>query len=230
MIDKDLVKKLSLVDLCDPLVDLAAKLEKDHAATSADDLRGKIERRLTEFEGSAQRAGVGMADIEAAKYALVALLDEKLLCSGIVAAAEWLNAPMQMRLFNSFDAGDAFYRRLDDLRREHDGARVLALEVYHLCLALGFKGKYDDRRGEEQRKVLMDQIAQTAAAARGIEDRVLAPRAQTPATAAGPIFKRGLPLWAIPAMSAAAAAIIIVVLYSLIGGAVADFAAAAAGN
>lgn len=212
----DRVKRVSLIDCSEPFIGLVAKLEKAHAATSADDLRSEGERMLMELERDAQRQGVGMTDIDAAKYALAALLDEKVLCSELAATGAWINEPLQMRLYGSFAAGEEFYTRIDDLKRDPAGPRLLALEVYHLCLGLGFKGKYDDRRGEDQRKVIMDGIAEQLAQARGADGRLSPNAYQTPASDVAveraSLFQR-LPLWVWPA-----GALALVVLVSLIMG------------
>ncbi|MDA3960410.1 MAG: DotU family type IV/VI secretion system protein [Planctomycetota bacterium] len=215
------INQTSLVDCCQAFVGLVLTLEQDHADTGADDLKGNGERLLMELERDAQREGVGMLDIDAAKYALAALLDEKVLCSEIAAMADWINEPLQMRLYGTFAAGEEFYNRIDELRRDPGGPRLIALEVYHLCLGLGFKGKFDDKRGEEQRRIVMEQIAEQVQQARG--GGSLAPNAYRVATqeeAAEKSWFARLPLWAFPAASLAAVLVVALAMSMLVSSAV----------
>jgi len=166
---------------------------------------------------------VGKVDIDAAKYALAATLDEKVLCSELAATGEWINEPLQMRLYGSFAAGEEFYTRIDELKRDPSGPRLLALEVYHLCLGLGFKGKYDDRRGQDQIKVIMDGIAEQLAQVRG--GGQLSPNAYQAPANQGEVERQSLvqrlPLWVWPA-GALALVILVSLVMSLLVGSAAD--------
>jgi type VI secretion system protein ImpK len=227
------IKRVSLIDCSEPFVSLVAKLGSQHAQTPAEDLRAPAERVLAELERDAQRQGVGITDIEAAKYALAALLDEKVLCGEFAATADWINEPLQVRLFGSFAAGEEFYQRIDDLRRDPVGPRLLALEVYHLALGLGFKGKHEDRRGEEQRKLLMDQIAEMLAQARGA-GAGLSPNAYRPpsedAAASQTAWWHRLPLWAYPAAALALVLLTTLVMSLVVGSAAGDVRALVEGG
>ena len=220
----DRIKRASLIDCCEGFIGLVVKLA-GRAEASAEDLRAEAERLLMEFEREAQRRNVSMVDIDAAKYALAALLDERVLCSELAATADWLNEPLQMRLYGSFAAGEEFYTRIEDLKRDPGGPRLLALEVYHLCLGLGFKGRYDDRRGEDQRRVIQDAIAEQLAQAREagpqLSPNAYQPPASDPETEVGSLLAR-LPLWVWPAASLAAVILTALVMSLLVGSAVSD--------
>jgi len=91
--------------------------------------------------GAGQQAG---ADLDAARFALVAWLDEIVNVSGWAGGAEWEREPLQVALYGTRRAGVEFYERLDKLRPEN----AAALEVYFHCLALGFQGDYAGRDGD----------------------------------------------------------------------------------
>ncbi|WP_280338065.1 DotU family type IV/VI secretion system protein [Salinicola acroporae] len=60
--------------------------------------------------------------------------------------------PFQYRYFGVHLAGEGFYDRLDSLRSDVR-ANLDVLEVYHLCLALGFEGKYSLENRDQLRYI-----------------------------------------------------------------------------
>ena len=105
-------------------------------------LRKRIGELLRRLERNAKEAGFEHDAIhEKAMFALVAFIDETILGSEWRGKDSWLAQPLQMEWFNRFDAGDEFYNRLQELRqRTAHNAEVV--EVFYLCLALGFRGKF----------------------------------------------------------------------------------------
>ncbi|PPC90141.1 MAG: type VI secretion system protein ImpK [Methylobacter sp.] len=96
---------------------------------------------LQEFEHNAQQLGETAEAIQAAKYAYCAAVDEVVLRSDFSIRAQWESHPLQLTLFGDQLAGENFFLELDKLRQQ--GAKYLqALEVFHMCLLLGFEGKY----------------------------------------------------------------------------------------
>lgn len=78
---------------------------------------------------------------EQVKYALAAFIDETVINSENNCREAWITEPLQTQFFNDNLAGENFFKRLEtllpDLRRHLDVA-----EVFYLCLALGFQGRY----------------------------------------------------------------------------------------
>ena len=74
----------------------------------------------------------------------MAFIDERILKSNWLGRAEWMKNPLQLELFGEYTAGENFFTRMRALlnRREWSAS----LEVYYLCLGLGFHGG-DARRG-----------------------------------------------------------------------------------
>jgi type VI secretion system protein ImpK len=54
--------------------------------------------------------------------------------------------PLQMTYFNENTAGEGFFQRLQNLQQQPQ--RVHVLQIYYLCMALGFQGKFAVRGGE----------------------------------------------------------------------------------
>ena len=76
-------------------------------------------------------------------FAVVALLDESVLKMQNPAFADWAQRPLQEEMFGHNRAGEVFFDHLRNLLSRQDSAETAdCLEVYCLCMLLGFKGKY----------------------------------------------------------------------------------------
>ncbi|KVP81062.1 type VI secretion system protein ImpK [Burkholderia ubonensis] len=102
----------------------------------------------------AARAGVSEADVDDAMFAVCAWIDEALLNSGWDDADRWTQWLLQERYFDTSHAGVTFFERLEAL----DAARRNVLEVYLLCLHLGFRGRYGYDGGDQP----LDAVRQRA--------------------------------------------------------------------
>lgn len=91
-----------------------------------------------------QRVPAG--DVDEARFALVAWIDETVNTSGWSSATEWETEPLQYRLYRTRNAGHEFFEHLGKLRPEN----AAALEIYFHCLALGFCGEYGGREPDRQ--------------------------------------------------------------------------------
>jgi type VI secretion system protein ImpK len=111
------------------------------APGDADSFRTRVKEFLDDFERNAKRADVPTEDIFAAKYAFCAAMDEHILSSRLSIRDSWERQPLQLAFFGDQLAGERFFERLETLRAE-GAPRLQSLEVYHLCLLLGFRGKY----------------------------------------------------------------------------------------
>src|SRR5687767_4399280 len=110
--------------------------------------RSQLLELVRRADQEAQAAGYTPADARLAIFAAVALLDESALNSRQPALSEWARRPLQEELFGGHMGGEWFFQHVDELLARPD-SRELAdlLEVHHLCLLLGFRGRYgaDDR-------------------------------------------------------------------------------------
>ena len=111
-----------------------------------EEFRDDIDRRLAASDGYAQRREVGRDDYDQARFAVCAFVDEAILGSGWPHRARWLDDQLQRRHYHTSDAGEAFFTRLEGVGLHQREVR----EIYYLCLALGFAGRFC-RPGEEHR-------------------------------------------------------------------------------
>jgi type VI secretion system protein ImpK len=125
---------------CSDALILASQLAVAGNLAPPTELRQRITDVLDRMVGSARAAQVPEADIAEARYALVAFIDEQLLKSTWPGRAEWMNQPLQMIFYREFAAGETFFTRMRALLNQ--GNRESALQIYYLCLALGFRGAF----------------------------------------------------------------------------------------
>lgn len=142
-----LVADRSLVGLATPVFETILRIRAG-LVTPSEDLRRQIGAELARLEREADRLGVAERRIQSAKFAVVAFTDETVLTADFPLRLEWEKSPLQLEWFGDQLAGETFFERLDALvAGVEDEAEVL--EVYYVCLLLGFKGKYK-LFGEEQ--------------------------------------------------------------------------------
>ena len=94
---------------------------------------------LEQQKAAAKRQGMPDRDYQDASFAVVAWADETILKHLTWKHhQEWNARPLQLEYFQTRNAGEEFFERLERLRPEQKEVR----EVYYLCLGLGFSGRY----------------------------------------------------------------------------------------
>lgn len=119
-------------------------------AADAESFRAQIKHVLATAGQEARRAGYVEDDVRLALYAAVAFLDESVLNSAQPMFAQWPRKPLQDELFGDHNGGETFFRYLQQLLARQDADDLADLiEVYQLCLLLGFRGRYGAVDGGE---------------------------------------------------------------------------------
>jgi type VI secretion system protein ImpK len=118
--------------------------------TDANAFRHHTKDALKTAAAQALAAGYTPEDIKYATYATVAFLDESVLNSRSPVFADWARKPLQEEMFGTQIAGEVFFQYLQQLLGRNDSADLAdLLEVFYLCLLLGFGGRYSAaNRGE----------------------------------------------------------------------------------
>lgn len=112
-------------------------------ATDSISFRAQIKQLLATADQRARAAGYSGPTVKQAVYAYIALLDESVLSAGNAMFADWSRQPLQEEVFGEHMAGENFFRALQELLGRQDSDEVAdLLEVFQLCLLLGFHGRY----------------------------------------------------------------------------------------
>ncbi len=188
----------SLLDLMYDGFYLLFLLKAKHAPMDAEVFRDRIKRFLTAFERGASKLQTPAEDIYACKYAFCATVDESMLMSNFKAKESWQRLPLQVQFFGEQLAGEQFFEKLEELRRTGT-PRVQALEVFHMCLLLGFQGKYI-MEGSEKLNYLTARVGDEVARMKG-QSAGFAPHWAAPDRVAHQL-KNEVPLWVVGAVLA----------------------------
>jgi len=87
--------------------------------------------------------GYSQEDVQLAVYAVVAFIDESVLNCRQPVFADWPRLPLQEELFGGHTAGESFFDNLQQVLTRTDFLKAAdLLEVFYLCLLLGYRGKY----------------------------------------------------------------------------------------
>jgi len=150
------------------------------AVSSAESFRAQTKQALRAAEQESRSCGTSAEDIRQATFAVVALLDESVLSSRNPVFANWARLPLQAELFGHQVAGEVFFQELQKILGRNDSIETAdLLEVYYLCLLLGFKGRY--AAGGDLRSI-MAAVQEKIGRVRG-PSRHLSPRGGIPGDA-----------------------------------------------
>jgi type VI secretion system protein ImpK len=129
-----------LVGFAAPIFDLILRL-KAGIVQPSNDLRPNIAALLQEFEERAVRQRFSEKIVQVAKFALASFFDEVVLTNNFPLKEEWEKYPLQLEFFGEQLAGNKFYDKLESMLRQIEVTGD-AVEVYYVCMLLGFKGRY----------------------------------------------------------------------------------------
>jgi type VI secretion system protein ImpK len=207
-----------LLSLSAPLLELVLKIQAGVIEPS-NDLRPLADDLLGQLEEGALRLDYHPRQIEHAKFALVAFLDETVLSPqrDFPLRGEWERVPLQLAHFKVHLAGEEFFDRLELALSSVEGGGGDVAEVYHVCLTLGFKGKYNIHLREAELKQVIQQTGDRLRAAGRLQPVALSAHWRADDQPAAPAVG-GLPVWAkvgLPAV-VAFALFVYVVLYLLL--------------
>lgn len=143
---------MHLSDCFIQLIAYVSYFRKNAAAKqpSYDQVKADIQRLLTGSEACVRNGLFSREDYDQARFMVCAWVDETILASSWTHRAMWQREPLQRIYYNTADAGDEAFERLNALGLHQREVR----EVYYLCLALGFRGRFI-HPGDE---VLLDQL------------------------------------------------------------------------
>lgn len=135
-------EKPTLKDLVRDFITMALIVRRGRQAISVTAFESSVDTFFANLERQARSANYSVEQVKDAQYALCAFLDESVLRSGDNDMRRHFEMePLQFRYFGVHLAGEGFFEKIELLRAEVK-KNLDVLEVYHLCLALGFEGKF----------------------------------------------------------------------------------------
>jgi type VI secretion system protein ImpK len=111
---------------------------------SFEQVKTDIEHLITESQKRLNIGGFSSEDYDLARFAIFAWIDECILSSFWKERNRWLSERLQRIYYHTFDASEIFFEKLNTLGLHQKEVR----EVYYLCLAMGFKGRYCNQKDE----------------------------------------------------------------------------------
>jgi type VI secretion system protein ImpK len=150
----------SLINFCNEAFSLIFHINAGNDPGHPEDLRKNISMMFQDLEKQAKRSGHSEEDIKATRYALCALIDETIMNSRWSFRDKWADQPLQSEYFGDYMAGERFFDLLERVRQKGRQKADL-LEIFCMCLILGFQGKYKLRGQNELAQItcsLVDEI------------------------------------------------------------------------
>jgi type IV/VI secretion system ImpK/VasF family protein len=113
--------------------------QSGHSQRSYEQIRADIAAILEQEKAAAQRQGVPEKEYQDACFAAVAWADETILKNvHWELHNRWKASPLQLEYFQTRNAGEEFFERLERLGPDQNRVR----EIYYVALGLGFTGRY----------------------------------------------------------------------------------------
>ena len=188
-------KKQDLLACISPILHalMPLKVSQD-SANIPDDFRSTIIDCFDQFERKCYENQITTSQMQEAKFALTATCDELVMSSGVSFRMDWMAKPLQLEFYGNNRAGEEFFERMEKLRMGSED-KFSVLEVYYVCLQLGFEGAYKVKGLEQLKALIVDVRAQ-------LEDHNGTPEITLSANGApseGFVMKvgRNLPYWVI---------------------------------
>lgn len=149
------VRSNTLLESCASLIALTTKFKDlDRGKSIPSTFRTMIFVAFDEFERKAFDNKISMKIVSESKFALAVFIDETVLTSLWPGRMQWMSNPLQVKYFGEHLGGELFYKKLKKFRVM--GEHYLNLvELYYVCLQLGFEGMY--RLGGDD-KLMMLQV------------------------------------------------------------------------
>jgi type VI secretion system protein ImpK len=186
----------ALLAAANPLLDLAPRLRATMEHPDPAGLRASLIQGIRTFEARAQAAGVRPEKIIAARYALCTLLDETAASTPWGGSGTWARHSLLVLFHNEAWGGEKFFQLLSKLAENPD-ANLDLLELMYVCLALGFKGRYQVLdNGRAELDALRERLGRMLRKQHGEYERALSPHWQGVAVRRRTLFS-AMPLWII---------------------------------
>lgn len=145
----------NLASLCADLFLIIIRMREAEDLGEPSALRKLIRYYLDLFMKKCKMLDISEESISEVKYAITALVDETVLSIEGICRDYWIKRPLQIDYYGDNIAGTEFFNRLQKLLLQPEKKKDV-LEIYYLCLSLGFEGRYKITRPEERIAIMED--------------------------------------------------------------------------
>ena len=165
-----------LVNAASTLLTVAIKLRTTMQHHNPPQLHKQLTQEIRRFERKAKNADTNQDSVLAARYLLCTVVDEIVLNTPWGAASGWSQHSLLSLFHKDIAGGEKCFGVLNKLL-ETPGKHLDLLELFYLCLSLGFQGKYKlVQRGQDKLEQIRDNLYHTIENLREEMDRDLSPR------------------------------------------------------
>lgn len=191
----------ALTDSSAKLLALIGRLKTTPHHSDVGGLHRQVTQEIQSFENHARTRGCSPEAVLAARYALCAAIDEAVLNTPWGSSSFWSSQSMLSTFHQETGGGEKFFQILERIMME-PAKNIELLELYSVCLALGFEGRYRIREmGRAQLESLRDELYRAIRTHRGDYERDLAPHWRGLHTKMSRL--RQIPLWVVAALAGA---------------------------
>lgn len=143
----------------------------EHKAT-CEALRQEIVALFKRIDCVALAQGIDVDLINKATYAFIAFLDEFIIQQLGIHGTLWIMNPLQLIFFGENTAGERFFTQLAALRLQA-ADYIEVLELYYICLELGYEGQYRFGNKAALFQLKQDLLVQIQGLRRGDEQTLM---------------------------------------------------------
>jgi len=134
---------------------LSLPLEGD---VCAEEIKRDFVEEIKEFANELANNGYSSFEMENAKFALCAWIDEYIYANSSI-SAKWFSHSLVLSEFGDAEAGKHFFDRMDALHKNANYNQLL--ELYAKCILFGFMGKFRMGEHAELKQILNTAISKT---------------------------------------------------------------------
>jgi type VI secretion system protein ImpK len=186
-----------LVAAASPLLSLVPQLRVGRLPDPAA-LRSTLVESIRRFEARARADGVRSENVLAARYILCTFLDETCASTPWGGSGVWAKQSLLVTFHSETWGGEKFFQLLAKLAETPQANRDL-LELMHVCMALGFKGRYHAiDNGQAQVDALRERLFHILRQQRGEPEKEYSPHWRGAPTRRALLSV--LPIWSVAAV------------------------------
>ena len=178
-VDAEHLRKLEainpIITAANPLLMMVPTLRSASAPSDISGLRARLIQKIQEFDNRCAQLAVADDQRAIARYALCTVIDECAQQTPWGGTANWAQQSLLINFFNDNWGGEKFFQMLTKML-ETPARYQPMLELFYVCLSLGFMGKYQlaETGGRQALGDVRERLYQVIRSARGEVDKSLA--------------------------------------------------------